>query len=57
MKVLHILRSKPDDMIRLFIKEISASEERKEFPLYQGPVDYDQLVKEIFESDRIISWW
>ncbi len=57
MKVLHILRSKPDDMIRLFIKEISANEESKEFPLYQGPVDYDQLVKEIFESDRIISWW
>ena len=57
MKVLHILRSKPDDMIRLFIKEISANGERKEFPLYQGPVDYDQLVKEIFESDRIISWW
>lgn len=57
MKILHILRSKPDDMIRLFMKEISASEERKEFPLYQGPVDYDQLVKEIFESDRIISWW
>ena len=29
MKVLHILRSKPDDMIRLFIKEISAREESK----------------------------
>ena len=57
MKILHILRSKPDDMIRLFIKEISANEEGKEVPLYQGAVDYDQLVKEIFESNRIISWW
>jgi hypothetical protein len=57
MKILHILRSKPDDMIRLFIKEISANEERKEVPLYQGAVDYDQLVKDIFESNRIISWW
>ena len=57
MKILHILRSNPDDMIRLFIKEISADGERKEVPLYQGAVDYDQLVKEIFESDRIISWW
>ena len=57
MKILHILRSKPDDMIRLFIKEISANEESKEVPLYQGAVDYDQLVKEIFKSNRIISWW
>jgi len=57
MKILHILRSDPDDMIRLFIKEISAREESKELALYQGAVNYDQLVKEIFESDRVISWW
>ncbi len=57
MKILHILRSDPDDMIRLFIKEISALEESKEVALYQGAVNYDQLVKEIFESDRVISWW
>ena len=57
MKILHILRSDPDDMIRLFIKEISACEESKEVALYQGAVNYDQLVKEIFESDRVISWW
>ena len=57
MKILHILRSDPDDMIRLFIKEISAREESKEVALYQGTVNYDQLVKEIFESDRVISWW
>ncbi len=57
MKILHILRSDPDDMIRLFIKEISAREESKEVVLYQGAVNYDQLVKEIFESDRVISWW
>ncbi len=57
MKILHILRSKPDDMVRLLIKEISADEKSREFPLYAGAVNYDQLVKEIFQSDRIISWW
>ncbi|MFC1816545.1 hypothetical protein ACFL0M_11565 [Thermodesulfobacteriota bacterium] len=57
MKILHILRSDPDDMIRLFIKEISARAESKEVALYQEAVNYDQLVKEIFESDRVISWW
>ena len=57
MKILHILRSKPDDMVRLLIKEISAGENSREIPLYMGAVNYDQLVKEIFQSDRIISWW
>lgn len=57
MKILHVLRSEPDDMVRLFIKETSAGEESEEVVLYQGVVDYDQLVKKIFESDRVISWW
>ncbi len=57
MKILHILRSNPDDMVRLLIKEISAGEKSREVPLYAGAVNYDQLVKEIFQSDRIISWW
>ena len=57
MKILHILRSKPDDMVRLLIKKISAGEKSREIPLYAGPVNYDQLVKEIFQRDRIISWW
>ncbi len=57
MKILHVLRSEPDDMVRLFIKETGAGEEIEEVALYQGAVDYDRLVKEIFESDRVISWW
>ncbi|MFH1964997.1 MAG: hypothetical protein ABIJ42_05590 [Acidobacteriota bacterium] len=57
MKILHVLRSEPDDMVRLFIKETSAGEESKEVALYQCTVNYDQLIKEIFESDRVISWW
>lgn len=57
MKILHILRSKPDDMVRLLIKEISAGEKSREVLLYAGVVNYDQLVKDIFQSDRIISWW
>ena len=57
MKILHILRSKPDDMVRLLIKEISAGEKSREVPLYAGAVNYDQLFQEIFQSDRIISCW
>ncbi len=57
MKILHILRSEPDEMIRMFIRETSAAAEPIEFPLYQENVDYDELVEKIFASDRVICWW
>jgi hypothetical protein len=57
MRILHILRSEPDEMVRMFIREVSESEESMEVTLYQGEVDYQQLLKDIFASDRVISWW
>jgi hypothetical protein len=57
MKILHILRSKPDDVVKKLMEEVSRREQSKEVPLYEGDVDYDRLVKEIFESDQVISWW
>jgi hypothetical protein len=57
MKLLHILRSEPKELVRRFIQKMSQGESSKEAPLYQGPVDYDQLVKDIFQSDRVICWW
>jgi len=57
MRILHILRSEPDEMVRMFIREVRKSEESMEVPLYQGEVDYQQLLKDIFASDRVISWW
>ena len=57
MKILHILRSEPDDMVRMFIEGGSQGEESKEVPLYLGEVNYNQLLKDIFENDQIICWW
>jgi hypothetical protein len=57
MKLLHILRSEPDDLVRLFITGMSRGQSAKEVPLHRGPVDYDQLVKDIFQSDKVICWW
>lgn len=57
MKILHILRSEPDEMVRKFIRETSKGLESLEVPFYKGEVDYDQVVKEIFSSDQVISWW
>jgi len=57
MKILHILRSEPDEMTQIFIRELSRDVVSSKIPLYQGEVGYDELVKEIFDSDRVISWW
>jgi len=57
MKILHILRSEPDDLVRLFIQGTSRGQSAKEVPLHRGPVDYDQLVRDIFQSDKVICWW
>jgi hypothetical protein len=57
MKILHILRTEPDEMTIMFINETSQGNVSKEIPLYQGEVDYDLLLEEICESDKVISWW
>ena len=57
MKILHILRSEPDALVRQLIQKLSETGGGREIRLQAGPVDYDQLVREIFESDRVICWW
>ncbi len=57
MKTLHILRSKPNRMVRMLIKNLSQVGENIVISLYKDKIDYGQLLKDIFESDRIISWW
>ncbi len=58
MKILHILRSKPDQLTRMFIDGMSPQgDRRREVPLYEGRVDYDGLVEQIFECDKVICWW
>ena len=57
IKILHILRSKPDEMVKQLIAGVSSVEESIEIPIYHGEVDYDLLVEQIFGSDQIISWW
>jgi hypothetical protein len=57
MEILHLLRSEPDELVNMFIQEVSKGKKTAEIPLYQGEIDYDRLIEEIFKSDRVISWW
>ena len=57
MKILHILRSEPDEMTRNFILQTFENAQNNEMPLYQEDIDYDKLIADIFASDSVICWW
>jgi len=56
MMVLHILKSEPDDTVTSFLAAFS-DQEVTTVRLYEGDVDWEQLVEKIFAHDKIICWW
>ena len=57
MKVLHILRTEPDETVERLIETISGEEGVTVEALYQENVDWSRLVDDIFAYDKIICWW
>jgi hypothetical protein len=57
MKLLHILKSEPDDNTKTLMAILSEGNEVSEFPLYDVHVDYEALIDTIFANDKVISWW
>lgn len=57
MKILHILKTEPDEETRTLMELISKGEESTTFSLYESDPDYAKLLDLIFENDRAISWW
>lgn len=61
-KVLHILKSEPDETIARVIEAQSVEEEVAVVSLYRdeisgNAVDWSRLVEDIFTYDRVICWW
>jgi hypothetical protein len=57
MKVLHLLRSEPDETVMTLFQWLSREAETSVVELYGDAVDWNQLVEDIFENDRVICWW
>ena len=57
MKLLHVLKSEPDEIIKTLMKSSSEGNDVQQFELFANDVDYDKLVELIFENDKVISWW
>ena len=61
-KVLHILKSEPDETITRVIEAQSVKAEVAVVSLYRdeisgNAVDWSRLVEDIFAYDRVICWW
>ena len=61
-KVLHILKSKPDEYVAELIQATANEDDIAVVSLYQdeisgSSVDWTRLVKDIFGYDRVICWW
>ncbi len=57
MQLLNVLRSRPDDLVKRLVEEVSRGKDHREEKLFEEPVDYDRLVKEIFEAEKVVCWW
>jgi hypothetical protein len=59
MKILHILKTEPDNNTKTLMSAFDGSqgEETTVFELYDEQADFEKLIDLIFEHDKIISWW
>lgn len=59
MKVLHILRDEPDDIIERLINVMTEDEtdESTVEALFKDNIDWNRLVDDIFRHDKVICWW
>jgi hypothetical protein len=56
MKVLHILKTEPDETIQELTGAF-ADDEVTIVPLYEGEVDWADVVDQIFAAEKVICWW
>jgi hypothetical protein len=56
MKLLHVLKSEPDERTAKLIDLLSEGQEATCFRLYEGGVDYGKLIDLLFEHEKVICW-
>ena len=60
-KILHLLKTEPDDMQKTLMNNLSKGNDNLGVPLYEvnggENVDYDEIIDLIFEYDQVIAWW
>jgi hypothetical protein len=59
-KMLHILKSEPDDLQRNLMYSLSLGYACLQIPLFEfegEAPDYEELIDLIFDFDEVVCWW
>lgn len=56
MKLLLILKSEPDEISRKLIRPFLERNDVTQLEIYKADVDYDELVRAVFDHDKVICW-
>ena len=58
MKILHILKTEPDDATNATVSALNMPDgEDATVISLNDATDYEQLIDLIFEHDKVITWW
>ena len=57
MKMLQLFKSEPTPDVQRLADILSEGTEATRINLYEGAVDYDRLIEQIFSNEKVISWW
>ncbi len=57
MKILHVFKKEPDDEVKKLMEVMSEGEESKQFELYKGDANYEELIDLVFAHDKVVTWW
>ena len=56
-RILHILKTQPDNTTKALINIMSKDRETVVFELYGKDADYDKLIDLLFRYEETVSWW
>ena len=57
-KILHILKSEPDDVQKTLMDTLSQDRQSLQVSLVDADDSvYDELIDQIFDNDEVITWW
>ncbi len=56
MKILYIYKSEPNETTKKLAEALAEGSEVVEVKLYEGNVDYEDLINKIFECDKVVCW-
>jgi len=57
MKILHVLRTEPDETVKEMVVATTNGDQSSVAELYKGDIDWSRLVEDIFSHDKVICWW